>query len=155
MTMFGKKRNQEEVNERRQTMAENTNLEPTKEEMELSEGAERTRPRRVFVPRATIYEHNDEITILVDMPGVQADNIDIVMEKNELKIGGMVTHEAPEGYSLVYSEYSVGDYERSFVLPRDIDREKIEASMKDGVLTVKLQRAEAYQARKIDVKAIE
>lgn len=133
-------------------MAENTNLEPVKEEMELTEGAERTRPRRVFVPRATIYEAGDEITILVDMPGVKPENVDITMEKNELKIGGMVSFETPEGYSLVYREYSVGDYERSFVLPRDIDRENVKASLKDGVLTITLSRAEAYKARKINVQ---
>lgn len=133
-------------------MADNTNLEPVKEEVELTEGAERTRPRRVFVPRASIYEAGDEITILVDMPGVKAENIDITMEKNELKINGIVSFDAPEGYSLVYREYSIGDYERSFVLPRDIDREQVNASIKDGVLKLTLVRAEAYKSRKIDVQ---
>lgn len=133
-------------------MAENTNLEAVKEEVELTEGAERTRPNRVFVPRASIYEVDDEITILVDMPGVKAENIDITMEKNELKINGMVSFDTPEGYSLVYREYSIGDYERSFVLPRDIDREKVKATVKDGVLKLTLVRAEAYKARKINVQ---
>ena len=132
-------------------MAENTNLEPVKEEVEMTEGAERTRPRRVFVPRASIYEAGDEITIMVDMPGVKAENIDITMEKNELKINGMVSFDAPEGYSLVYREYSIGDYERSFVLPRDIDREQVNATVKDGVLKLTLVRAEAYKSRKINV----
>lgn len=133
-------------------MAENTNLEAVKEEVELTEGAERTRPNRVFVPRASIYEVDDEITILVDMPGVKAENIDITMEKNELKINGMVSHDTPEGYSLVYREYSIGDYERSFVLPSDIDREQVKATVKDGVLKLTLVRAEAYKARKINVQ---
>ena len=133
-------------------MAENTNLEPVKEEVEMTEGAERTRPRRVFVPRASIYEAGDEITIMVDMPGVKAENIDITMEKNELKINGMVSFDAPEGYSLVYREYSIGDYERSFVLPRDIDREQVNATVKDGVLKLTLVRAEAYKSRKINVQ---
>lgn len=132
-------------------MAENQNLEPVKEEKELSEGVERTRPRRVFVPRATIYEVNDDIVVLVDMPGVKPENIDITLEKNELKINGYVNDLQPEGYSLVYSEYGIGDYERSFVVPQDIDREKIVAKLKDGVLELRLTRAEEYQARKIDV----
>ena len=135
-------------------MAENTNLEPVKEEVEMTEGAERTRPRRVFVPRANIYESGDEIVILVDMPGVKAENVDITMEKNELKISGMVSFDAPEGYSMVYREYSIGDYERSFVLPHDIDRENVNASIKDGVLQLTLVRAEAYKTRKIDVKML-
>lgn len=132
-------------------MAENQNLEPVKEEKELSEGVERTRPRRVFVPRATIYEVNDDIVVLVDMPGVKPENIDITLEKNELKINGYVNDLQPEGYSLVYSEYGIGDYERSFVVPQDIDREKIAAKIKDGVLELHLTRAEEFQARKIDV----
>jgi HSP20 family molecular chaperone IbpA len=135
-------------------MAENTNLETVKEEVELTEGAERTRPRRVFIPRASIYEVGDEIKILVDMPGVKAENIDITMEKNELKINGTVSFDAPEGYSLVYREYSMGDYERSFVLPADIDREKVDAVIKDGVLRLTLHRAEEFKARKIDVKML-
>ena len=152
--MFGKRQTKKE-DERRNKMAENTNLESVKEEVEMTEGAERPRPRRVFIPRATIYEAGDEITILVDMPGVQADNIDITMEKNELKINGMVSFDTPEGYSLVYREYSIGDFERSFVLPRDIDREKVDASIKDGVLKLTLHRAEEFKSRKINVKMIE
>jgi HSP20 family molecular chaperone IbpA len=132
-------------------MAENKNLEPVKEEVELVEGVEHTRPRRVYVPRATIYEVNEEIVILVDMPGVSSDHIDLVLEKNELKINGTIEDYSPEGYSLVYSEYGVGDYERTFVVPNDIDREKIKATMKNGVLELHLVRAEEYQARKIDV----
>lgn len=132
-------------------MAENKNLEPVKEEVEMVEGVEHTRPRRVYVPRATIYEVNEEIVIHVDMPGVSSENIDLVLEKNKLKINGIVDDYSPEGYSLVYSEYGIGDYERTFVVPNDIDREKIQATMKDGVLELHLVRAEAYQARKIDV----
>jgi len=135
-------------------MAENKNLEPVKEEVEMVEGVEHTRPRRVYVPRATIYEINEEIVIHVDMPGVSSENIDLVLEKNELKINGIVDDYSPEGYSLVYSEYGVGDYERTFVVPNDIDREKIQATMKDGVLELHLVRAEAYQARKIDVASV-
>lgn len=149
--MIGKKQKQQD-DERRNTMAENTNLEPVKEEVELTEGAERTRPRRVFVPRASIYEAGDEITILMDMPGVKAENIDITMEKNELKVNGTVSYDTPEGYSLVYREYSIGDYERSFVLPRDIDREKVNATIKDGVLKLTLTRAEEFKSRKINVQ---
>lgn len=150
--MFGKKSKKKDM-ERRTEMAENTNLEPVKEEVELTEGAERTRPRRVFVPRATIYEADDQIMILVDMPGVKPENIDITMEKNELKINGLVSFDAPEGYSLVYREYSIGDYERSFVLPNDINREKVDAIIKDGVLKLTLHRAEEFKSRKINVQA--
>ncbi|NSW53914.1 MAG: Hsp20/alpha crystallin family protein [Anaerolineae bacterium] len=132
-------------------MADNQNLEPVKEEVELTEGVERTRPRRVFVPRASIYETGGEIVVLVDMPGVTPDNIDITLEKNELKINGYINEMEPEGYSLIYSEYGVGDYERSFVVPNDIDRNKIQAKMKNGVLELRLVRAEEFQARKIEV----
>ncbi|MBN2048549.1 MAG: Hsp20/alpha crystallin family protein [Anaerolineaceae bacterium] len=132
---------------------ESKNLEPVKEEVELVEGVERTRPRKVFVPRATIYETDELIQIVLDMPGVSSDNVDINLEKNELSITGLVPNEEPEGFTLHYNEYVVGDYERSFVIPNDIDRDKINAVMKDGVLRVTLEKSQAARSRKVSVKA--
>ena len=128
------------------------NLEVHKEEMELEEGSERTRARRVYIPRADIYETEDSIFVSADMPGVDENSVEIMLEKNELKITGYVDREAPEGYELAFAEYGVGDYQRKFMISNEIDRDKIEAKIKDGVLHLSLPKAEELKSRTISVK---
>jgi len=128
-------------------------LEVTKEEVKTSEGTERTRDRRAYIPRANIYETNDHIVIVADMPGVDEKSVDIRLEKNELTINGYVEEESYEGHSLMYAEYGIGDYQRTFIIPNEIDRDKIEAKIKDGVLRLTLPKADQLRTRVIDVKA--
>ena len=127
-------------------------LDVKKEEMLQTEGTERTRESRVFIPRADIYEVNDEIFVIVDLPGVDKDNLEISLEKNVLTINGYVSQEPPEGYALAYAEYEIGDYERSFRLSNMIDQDNIEATLSDGVLKLRLPKAETAKTRKIKVK---
>lgn len=123
------------------------------EKQEIAEGdAERTRARRCFVPRTDIYELGGDITVLVDMPGVDEKSVDITLEKNVLTINGYVEPVYPENYRVAYAEYDVGDYQRSFRLSDEIDRDKIEAMVKDGVLRLRLPKADTAKARKIAVK---
>lgn len=125
-------------------MAEEKNIqvqEGQKQEVVESE-AERTRAKPAFIPRVDIYETNDAVALIADMPGVDENSVDITLEKNVLTINGYVEPERPEGYSLAYAEYRVGDYQRSFNLSNEIDQEKIEATMKDGVLHLHLPKAE-------------
>lgn len=124
-----------------------------KEEVEVVEGAERTRPVKAYVPRADIYETDDSLVIVADMPGVDENNVDITLEKNVLNLKGTVDFETPENYSLAYAEYEVGDYERSFTLSDEIDRDKIEATISDGVLRVFLAKAGPAKTKKISVKS--
>ena len=132
---------------------ENKSLEVQKEEMLPTAGSERTRETRCFVPRADIYETENEIDVIVDLPGVSKDSVEISLEKNILKINGYVPQETPEGYSLAFAEYHIGDYERSFRLSNQIDQDKINATLNDGVLKLRLPKAEAAKSRKIAVKA--
>jgi HSP20 family molecular chaperone IbpA len=127
-------------------------LEVQKDEMLPAEGTERTRESRVFIPRADIYEVNEDIFVIVDLPGVDKDNLEISLEKNVLTINGYVSQEPPEGYALAYAEYEIGDYERSFRLSNMIDQDKIEATLNDGVLKLRLPKAETAKTRKIAVK---
>jgi HSP20 family protein len=115
--------------------------------------AERTRDRPAFVPRADIYETEEAIVVVADMPGVSEDSLDITLEKGVLTLNGIVEPEAPEGYSLSYAEYRVGDYVRSFSLSNEINQEAIEATLKDGVLRLTLPKVTEAQTRKIAVKA--
>ena len=129
------------------------NLDVVKQEVVAEDGVERTRSQRVYIPRTGIYEVDDAILVVANMPGVDESSVDITLEKNLLTIKGYVDAVVPEGYTLAYAEYEVGDYERSFTLSDEIDREHIEAEVKDGVLHLRLPKAEPVMARKIAVKA--
>lgn len=123
------------------------------QELVPTEGTERIREQITFVPRADIYETDESIYLFVDMPGVSEDGIDITLEKNILTINGNTTQVAPEGYSLAFTEYEGGDYERSFRLATLIERDGIEAVYMDGVLRLVLPKAEEAKVRKISIKA--
>lgn len=127
--------------------------ESEKQEAATVEGAERTRETRCYVPRVDIYETDDNLVVVADLPGVNENSVDITLEKNVLTINGLVELAQPENYDLAYSEYGIGDYQRSFTLSNEIDQEKIEAMVKDGVLRLILPKAGPAKTRKIAVKA--
>jgi HSP20 family protein len=116
-------------------------------------GHERTSSRPLFVPPADIYETTDNIVLLVEMPGVAMDGLDITLEKRLLSISGRVPKQEHKGYRQVYAEYADGDYERAFTLSEDIDRDRIEATLSNGVLRLVLPKAESVKAKKIEVKS--
>ncbi len=124
-----------------------------KKEAANQEGVERTRPRKVFTPAVDILEKKDEIVVTADMPGVDERSVDITLEKNILTINGRVEPEIPEGYRLAFSEYGIGDYQRAFTISEEIDRDRIEASVKNGVLRLVLPKAAEAKTRKIAVSA--
>jgi HSP20 family protein len=135
-------------------MAEETKeMEIHEQEKVQTEGAERMRSRPTFVPRADIFETEGSVLLAVDMPGASEDTIDVTLDKDTLTIRANSTHDGPEGYTLAFAEFEAGDYERSFRLTDQIDREKIEAVYSDGVLNLTLPKAEKAKARKISVKA--
>jgi HSP20 family protein len=115
------------------------------------DGGERTRTRQVLVPRTDIYETQDNVVLLVDMPGIATDGVDITLEKRTLTIRGYAAEQGRQNYRLAYAEYGVGDYERVFTLSEDIDREHIEASQKNGVLRLVLPKAAPAKARKVQL----
>ncbi len=131
--------------------AESKALEAQKEEVLPSNG-EPTRDRRTFVPRTDIYETNEAIFVVADMPGVTPDSVDITLENNVLSIHGMVDSNPPEGYTLAYAEYEEGDYFRKFTISNRIDGNKIEATLNDGVLRLTLPKVQPTQ-KKISVKS--
>ncbi len=132
---------------------EKKELKAQKQEMTASDETERTRECRCFIPRSDIYETDDNVVVVVDMPGVDEENIDITLEKNILTINGYANLETPDGYSLIFAEYELGDYERSFRLSNQIDRDGIEATYKNGTLRLMLPKAAVAKTRKISVTA--
>jgi HSP20 family molecular chaperone IbpA len=130
---------------------ESKELEVQEQELAQTGEYERLSPRTTFIPRADIYETDEDVVVIVDMPGGNEDSIDITLENYILSITGKSTFEAPEGYSQIFSEYETGDYERSFRITDQIDRQKIDASYKDGVLFLTLPKAEKAKAQKINI----
>ena len=126
--------------------------EAQKQEVTTSDDLERTRARRVYVPRVDIYESKDDTVVVADMPGVDENSVEITLEKNVLTINGYVEPEDPQNYSLTYAEYEVGDYRRSFTLSNQIDQDNIKATVKNGVLRLWLPKSDVAKARKITVK---
>jgi len=130
-----------------------TTQEIQKAEEQAVDSVENTRDREVFSPRTDVFETGEAIVVVADMPGVVEDSVDITLEKNVLTIKGGVDVPEREGFKLTYGEYRDGDYERSFALSEGVDRDGIEAMVKDGVLRLTLPKSKETAARKIPVKA--
>ena len=113
---------------------------------------EATIPARVFVPTADIYETEDALTVVMEMPGVDKGNVDIIVHEGTLKVDGRLDFSKYEGLQPVYTEYNIGNYARSFSLSSKIDQNKIGAEMKDGVLSLVLPKVEESKPRTIQVK---
>jgi HSP20 family molecular chaperone IbpA len=133
--------------------AQDVNPTPAKRESATPAGAERTRDRRVYVPLVDIVERDQVLHLVADLPGVDEQGVEILIEKNVLTLRGRVGEEAPAGFQLRYEEYGVGDYERTFTLPNEIDREAIKATLKDGVLRVTLPKLQPQATRRVLVTA--
>ena len=113
---------------------------------------ETTIPARVFVPIADIYETQDALTVILEMPGVEKNNVDVRVEEGMLKIEGRLELSKYQGLQPLYTEYNVGHYARHFSLSNKIDQSKIGAELKDGVLSLTLPKAEEAKPRTIKVK---
>lgn len=123
-----------------------------KKEAALNEGLERTRSGKVYSPAVDIVERKEDILLIADMPGVDDKSLEITLEKDVLTLDGRVETKLPEGHRLLISEYGTGDYHRVFKLSDEIDREKILATVKHGVLRLTLPKTEAVKTRKIPVR---
>ncbi|MCE5281036.1 MAG: Hsp20/alpha crystallin family protein [Deltaproteobacteria bacterium] len=113
---------------------------------------ERTRNRRVYVPKVDIVETGGAMVIYADIPGADEKSVEVTLEKNVLTITGKVADQEFPGRSLSYSEYDVGDYERAFTISDEVDRDRIDAVVKNGVLKLTLHRAPVAEAKRITVR---
>ena len=118
-----------------------------------STGAERTRDSRTYIPRVDIYEAGENLYLLADMPGTYESGVKITLEKDILTIRADIDESIYGQRKATYTEYGIGDYYRQFTLSDEIDREKIEASMKDGILKIVLPKTEPYKTKKIAIQA--
>jgi HSP20 family protein len=113
---------------------------------------ESTVPARVFVPPADIYESQDALTVILEMPGVDKDNVDVRVEEDMLNVEGRLDLSKYQGLLPLYTEYNIGHYARSFRLSGKIDQSRIGAELKNGVLSLTLPKAEEAKQRTIKVK---
>ena len=110
-------------------------------------------PERALVPPADIFEDADGITIQLDMPGVLKDGISVKADRNGLVVEGDASIAMPEGLEAVYAEIRTGRYRRSFTLTGELDADGIEASIKDGVLAIRVPKRPELKPRRIEVQA--
>jgi HSP20 family protein len=114
---------------------------------------ERTRSQRCYTPATDIYETQDAIVVVADMPGVAAGDVAVELEGRTLTITGNPAEARPAGREAVRAEYRPGGYQRVFTLSDAIERDRIEARVRNGVLTLVLPKAAPARARRIEVKA--
>jgi HSP20 family molecular chaperone IbpA len=125
------------------------------ESRELAERETGTPAPRVrkLVPAVDIYEDEQSVVLLADVPGVAEDGIDITVDRGVLTLHAHTKQTAPAGFKPIYEEYVPADYERQFTLGDAIDSARISASVTNGVLKLELPKAARAVPRKISVKA--
>ena len=124
-----------------------------KQQVATQDPAEQTRSDKLYTPITDIYESHEQLVLLSDMPGVKQDGVDVTLEQNILTIYGHVEQPDFPGYNLTYAEYGIGGYKRVFALSNEIDRDGIQASVKNGVLKLVLPKSKRAMPRKIAVQA--
>ena len=118
---------------------------------EVESKQEATIPARMFVPATDIFETEEALTVILEMPGVDKDKVDVKVENDVLTIEGWIDFSRYEGLQPVYTEYNIGSYARSFQLSSKIDQDQISAELRDGVMTLVLPKSEKAKTRKIAV----
>jgi HSP20 family protein len=108
-------------------------------------------PRLLFNPPIDIYETPDGLVLYADLPGVDSEGLDLQVQDNRLTLFGRVTSTVPQTAEMMHQEYQVGDFLRSFILSDEVDHDRIQAKLVNGVLRVELPRAPRAKPRRIEV----
>jgi HSP20 family protein len=108
-------------------------------------------PTTALLPPIDVVEDEMGITLIADLPGVSKDRLGVKVNGDNLQIEGEASTPVPEGMELLYAEIPAPYYRRSFTLSRELDATKIEANLKDGVLKLRIPKAEEAKPRRIEV----
>ena len=120
----------------------------------VRDGADETNDARLYhTPLIDIYEGPDGLVLEADLPGATEEGVSIQLEDNVLSLHARVQSAAPEGARVLHEEYRVGDFTRSFILSDEVERAKITAELKNGVLRLLLPKAERAKTRRIEIKS--
>ena len=110
------------------------------------------RESQSMTPRVDVLEDDAGITLIADMPGVSKESLEIKVENDALSIEGAITAATPQALEATYAEVRIPRYRRSFTLSRELDAGRIEAQVKNGVLTVRIPKHEQARPQRISVK---
>ena len=103
------------------------------------------------MPRTNLYDAGDHFEIKAEVPGMAREDLAIRIQGNYLEISGTRKEDAPEGYKAHRVERGTGSFSRSFTLPAEVNTEKVEAALKNGILTLTLPKAEAAKPKQISI----
>jgi HSP20 family molecular chaperone IbpA len=107
--------------------------------------------RVLFTPPIDIYETDEGLVLIADLPGVSVRSLELQVQNNKLTLLGRVPGVVPANARLLHKEYEEGDFLRSFILSEDVDHEHVTARLNNGVLEVVLPRAAKSAPRRIQV----
>ena len=122
-----------------------------REKQELANKEEKIIPGRYFVQPADIFETEEALTVIMEMPGVEKKNVSIALENDTVRVEAQIDFAQYQGMEPVYTEYNIGHYARGFTLSSKIDRDNISAQLDDGVLTLTLPKVKEATPRRIAV----
>ncbi len=103
------------------------------------------------IPRTNLYDKGDSFAIRAEVPGFAKEDLNIKIQGNYLEMSGKRSSDAPEGYSVHRAERGAFNFSKSMTLPSEVDSSKVEATLKDGILTLTLPKAEAAKPKQIDI----
>ncbi len=106
----------------------------------------------VIVPEVDVFENETGITLLVDMPGVSRDRMEVNVDGEGLSISGNMSIPVPDGMKPLYADVHAHRYQRNFTLSHELDMDSIDANLKNGVLTLRIPKREKHKPRKIEVR---
>ena len=118
---------------------------------ELEKKQESTIPARVFLPETDIFETAQALTVVLEMPDVSKESVDVDVENDILTITGRIDFSKYQGLQPLYTEYNIGNYSRSFQISNKINQDNIKAELNDGVMILVLPKSEKAMPRKIQV----
>jgi len=121
------------------------------EKKELVSKDEKTAPARYYVPNTDIYETEEALTVVMELPGVERQAVDVNVENDVLRVEAQIDSSKYEGLEPLYTEYNVGHFARTFTLSNKIDQQQISAQFDDGVLTLTLRKAKEAIPRRIAI----
>jgi len=121
------------------------------EKKELVSKEEKTVPARYYVPPTDIFETEDALTVVMELPGVEKKAIQVDVENDVLLVDARLDFTKYEGLEPLYTEYNIGHFARSFTLSNKIDQQQISAQLDDGVLILTLKKAKEALPRQIAI----
>jgi HSP20 family protein len=131
-------------------MAQSQALE-VQQKKELTSKEEQTVPGRYFVPSTDIFETEDALVVVMELPGVEKNALQVHLENDTLRVEGRIDYANYEGLEPLYAEYNVGHFARAFTLSNKIDQGQISAQLADGVLNLTLKKTKEASPRRIAI----